>query len=103
MLLGRKQNQQTFFIFFQFHNRRIQQISHWTMTARALPRTTHIRRYEKNIPIQRKRLEIMVSWKRSNNRTEEDCEEEENFFQTQRVLCFIFDPWCVMIYGSFRI
>ena len=67
----------TIFHIFQFHIRRTEQISHWTITATALPRTKHIRRYEKKIthddyqlstkPIQRKRLKIMkmmVSWKR---------------------------------------
>ena len=36
------------------------------------------------LPIQRKRLEIMnmtVSWKRFNNRTEEDYEGEESLFE----------------------
>ena len=56
------------FTFYQFHIRRIQQISHWTITT-ALPRINHLRRYEKNIthdddqlstkPIRWKRLEIM--------------------------------------------
>ena len=65
-LLGRKPP--PFFILFQFHIGRTQQISHWTITT-ALPRINHIRRYEKNIthdeyhlstkPIQQKRLEIM--------------------------------------------
>ena len=35
-LLGKKtntENHQPFFTFFQFHIRRTQQISHWTMTA----------------------------------------------------------------------
>ena len=70
----------TIFHIFQFHIRRTQQISHWTITA-VLPRINHIRRYEKIIPTQRKGAEIMVSWKRSNNKTEEDCEEEESLFE----------------------
>ena len=85
----------TIFHVFQIHIRRTQPISHWTLTT-ALPRSSHIRRYEKNIthddaqlsmkPIRQKRLEIMkrmVSW----NRTEEDCEEEESLFED--IVCYI--------------
>ena len=55
----------TIFHIFQFHIRRTQEISNWTITA-ALPRINYIRRYKKNIthddyqlttkPIQRKQL-----------------------------------------------
>ena len=78
----------SFFHIFQFLIRRIQQISHWTITA-ALPRINHIRRYEKNIthdddqlsmkPIRRKRLEIME--------TEAEFEEKESLFED--IVCYI--------------
>ena len=97
-----------FLIFhnFQFLIRRTQQISHWTITA---PRISHddyqlsmktTRDHEDDgithdddqlstKPIRQKRLEIMkmmVSWKRSNNRREEDCEEEESLIED--IVCY---------------
>ena len=39
-------------------------------------------------------MKTMVSWKQK-------IFEEESFIRRHRVLCFIFDRWCVMIYVSF--
>ena len=74
-------------------------------------------------PIRRKRLKIMkmmvsedithdddqLSTKKIQDHeddgimeTEEDCEEKE-FIRRHRVLYFIFNRWCVIIYVSFRV
>ena len=46
---------------------------------------------------------MMVSWKGSNNKREEVCEEEESLFED--IVCYIlyFDRSCVIINVSFRI
>ena len=101
-----KKTTNNFFTFFNLlsdvhnENHHLPPSSHWTITT-ALPRINHTPRYEKNIthddyqlptkPIQRKRLEIMnmtVSWKRFNNRTEGDFEEE----------CLVEDIVCYILY-----
>ena len=47
-------------------------------------------------------MKMMVSWKRSNNRREEDCEEKESLFED--IVCYILYliVGCLTIYESFK-
>ena len=96
-LLGKKPTQKqkppTIFHIFQFHIRRKQQSSHWTITATALPRIILIRRDGKKIthddyqlsmkPIQRKRLKIM---KMMDGIMETEGDFEEDYF-FEEIIC----------------
>ena len=83
------ENHQPFFTFIQFHIRRTQQISHWTIKT-ALPRINHIRRYEKNITHDDDQLSTETTRDHEDDgivETEEDCEEEESLFED--IVCYV--------------
>ena len=100
----------TIFHILQFHIRRTN--SHSTITS-ALPRTNHIRKYEKNITWTtryHKRNPYSHTTKTTwNHDVDSIMEQERNrfwgreFIRRHRVSCFMFDRGCDMKFVSFRV
>ena len=85
--VARQKTTNHFFAFFQFHIRRTQQISHWTITAE-IPRINHFRRYEKNITHD----DCQLSTKPTRDHEDGGITETEDFLR-KRVYS---KTWCVI-------